>query len=460
MCEMNRDFRLFWSGQVVSNLGSTLTMVAVPLVAVAHLDASAFQVGILSAAVMAPMFFFGIAIATWGDGLPHKRPFLIGADLVAAAGTLVLAGLLITGRLTIPLMIAGVFLLGVVRTFIETVYFVHLRGLVGEDELVRARARLEAGEQVGDVTGRAAVGPLVSWVSAAAPFVLDALTYVINAVCLRKLRTPEPRTEPQGGFGGEPFARRMWGGVVEIRRQPFLRGLVPYLLIAQLAAGAATALTAPFLLRVLGIPVALYGLLFVLLGIAGTLGALLSTSLAKREVDPRSMILWGFGLAALPVVALASAGGPLPVAAAVAAVGIGLPSLFAAIANVGLAGYATRVVPQEILGRAAMTLQVANTLPLIVGALLGGLLGDLIGVRPALVGAAAVAILAIGLLIPLGRRMRDEPQEPDQAEQAGGPPQPDQPKQAGGPPQPDEAPQPERAAADENSVPAMVGGER
>lgn len=400
---MNRDFRLFWSGQVISGFGSALTMVAVPLVAVIHLDASGFQVGMLSAAVIAPMLLFGVAIATWGDSLTRKRPFLIGADLVASAGTLTLAALLLAGKLNISLLITGVFLLGLIRTFIETVYFVHLRGLVGDHKLVRARAALEAGERVGDVGGRAVAGPLVSWVSVAAPFVADAASYALNAVCLWRLRKPEPPTEQPTAAESGSFRHRMWEGVVEIRRQPFLRSLIPYLLFSQLAAGAVTALAAPFVLRELGIPVALYGLLFVLLGISGTLGALLSSRLAKQDVDPRSMVLWGFGLAAIPTVALAAAGGPVPVAATVAAVGIGLPALFTTIANVGLTGYATRAVPQEVLGRAAMTLQIVNTLPLISGALIGGLLGDLVGYRSALIATAALALLAVMLLRPLAR---------------------------------------------------------
>jgi predicted MFS family arabinose efflux permease len=406
---MNRDFRIFWTGQLTSRFGSALTAVAIPLVAVAHLGASIFQVGVLVAAASAPKLLFGVVIATWGDGLPRKRPFLIRADLLAATGTLGLAALLFSGRLTVPAMIAGVFLLSLLRTFAETIYFVHLRGLVGEDQLVLARARLQAAEQIGFVTGRAVVGPLVIAVTAAMPFVVDAITYLVNAACLRSLRTAETPIEPGRPGDRTPFGRRMWGGAVEIRRQPFLRRLLPYILLAQLALGAATALIAPFLLLEIGVPVAAYGLLFVMVGVAGTLGALVSSALTKRGVDPRSMVLWGYGLAAVPILVLAVAGGPLPLAATMAAAGIGLPGLFSAIANVGLTGFITRVVPLEVLGRTAMTLQIANTLPIIVGAPLGGLLADRVGIRPALACTAVLAVLAAGLLLPLARLMSGQP---------------------------------------------------
>jgi len=406
---MNRDFRVFWTGQLTSKFGSALSSVAVPLVAVAYLGASTIQVGILVAAASAPKLLLGVVIATWGDGLPRKRPFLIRADLLAAAGTLGLAALLYSGRLTVPVMIAGVFFLGLLRTFVEAIYFVHLRGLVGDDQLVLARARLQAAEQIGFVGGRAAVGPLVSAVAAMMPFVVDAATYLVNAVCLRSLRTAEAPVEPSRPGDRTSFGRRMWGGAVEIRRQPFLRRLVPYVLLAQLALGAATALVAPFLLREINVPVAAYGLLFVMVGVAGTLGALVSSGLTKRGVDPRSMVLWGYGLAATPILLLAVAGGPLPLAATIAAAGIGLPGLFSAIANVGLTGFITRVVPMEVLGRTAMTLQIANTLPVIIGAPLGGLLADQVGIRPALACTAVLAVLAAGLLLPLARLMSGQP---------------------------------------------------
>lgn len=398
---MNRDFRFFWSGQAASSFGSATTALAVPLVAVESLGATASQVGLLVAAGSAPMLLFGTAIATWGDGLNRKRPFLIRADVVAAAGTLTLAVLLAAGQLTVALLMAGVFLLGTVRTFVETVYFVHLRGLVGNDQVVLARARLQAGEQVGDVTGRAVVGPLVSGIAVAAPFLVDAVTYLVNAACLRLLRTPELPARP-ASTDGESFLRRMVAGVAELRRHPFLRRLLPYVMIMPLAHGAVIALTAPFLLRELEVPVALYGLAFVLLGVAGALGALVSSRLAKRGVDAVLMARWGFGLAPVPFILLATAGGPMPLAIALAAAGIGLPSLFSAIANVGLSGHLTRAVPQELLGRTAMVLQVAHMLPMMLGAPAGGLLADRIGVRPALAAATAVAAL-IAVAVEIGR---------------------------------------------------------
>ena len=235
---------------MTSAFGSVFTVVAIPLVAVHNLDATPMQTGLLAAAGFVPVVLLGLPIATWTDRLARKRPYLIGSDLLAASalGCLVIGAA--TGRLTIWMLAAFAFLLGAIGVFLETAYFSHLRCLVTGDDIVRARARLQAARtRSGGTLGRALTGFAAAgaaWV----PFLGDLISYLVNACCLALIRTPEPPRRPAPGHS---FTVKEFGtGLVWIRRDPFLRLLTPFLLCQQVVTGMVLALLAPFLLNELG----------------------------------------------------------------------------------------------------------------------------------------------------------------------------------------------------------------
>jgi MFS family permease len=401
---MNRSFRLFLAGQATSAFGSVFTLMAVPVVAVRYLGASPAQIGVLAAAGTLPLVLFGLAIGAWADRLPRKRPYLVAGELVAAAAVGAVALGLATGRLSVWALAAVVFVLGLIAVVVETVYFAHLRSLVPEDQLVGARARLQGSDQVGGLLGRALSGPAVA-VGLAVPFLIDFVSYLISAVCLLAMRTPEAR-RPVSATGAVTRAE-LAGGLDVVRRDPFLRRLAPLLAGQQLAAGMILALVAPFVLTVLDVPTAWYGALFVFAGAAGAAGTGLSILLARgREATALARI--GFLGAALAMLVLPLAGGALPMAGAVAALGIGLPYFFGAIANVGLTGVITTTVPEEILGRMSVLLQLAGGGAQVAGALLGGVLAELVGIRISLWIAALVALTTLIALPGVRERKHTE----------------------------------------------------
>jgi MFS family permease len=406
---MTPGFRLYWAGQVASAFGSVFTAIAIPLIAVRHLGATPAQTGLLAAAGGLPLLLAGPLVGAWADRLPRRRSAMIGCDLAAAAVLALVALALATGRLSVWSLAGFTALLGLVGLVVETLYFVHLRSLVADDDIVGARARLQAGEYAGGVIGRALSGPAAA-MGAVVPFLVDALSYLVSALSLAAIREPERPREPTRA--GRPSRRELAAGFALLRREPFLRRMTPFVAGQQVVAGMTLAALAPFLVTVLGIPTAWYGLLFVLVGVAGLAGTTLAARLADRT-DAAALTLIGYVGIAATTALLPLAGGALPLAASIAALGIGLPYLFGALANVGLTAYVTAALPDDVLGRLTISLQLVAAAAHVGGSLVGGLLAEAIGIRPTLVLAAALSGVTLLALRPMLRPRR--PLEPARA---------------------------------------------
>jgi MFS family permease len=150
-----RDFRLFWAGQTVSRLGSAITAVALPLVAVGTLNASTFRIALLQAASWLPWVLIGLPAGVWVDRLPG-RPLLIVCNLVALAA---LVGVPI--GLTFGHLLAVALVVGAMAVFLETASQVYLPSLLSADELAAGNAELHGSEAAAGVVGPG-VGGLIA----------------------------------------------------------------------------------------------------------------------------------------------------------------------------------------------------------------------------------------------------------------------------------------------------------
>jgi predicted MFS family arabinose efflux permease len=418
---MRHDFRLYWLGQTSSIFGSLFTTTATGLVAVRFLGATPAQTGLLVAAAGVTPLLLGIPIGALADRLDRPRRVLIGCDLFGMAAVGLLAAGLALHWANIWWLIALNMVLGGITLVVETIYFIHLRGIVAKDELVVSRARLQTGEYGAGVLGRALAGPVVAVAGGAAAFLIDAVSYLVSAVSLARLRTPEKR---RSSVGQAP--RRSAGMLAGLRLMVghgFLRPVAGFLAVQGLAAGATSALTAQFLIRVLKLPTAVYGLPFLFIGVCGMAGSLAATRLAKRGTGVRAMTAGGFIASTLAAAFLPLARGPVVLAVILAGLGLALPVFFGAIANVGMTSVLTTEVPERVLGRAVASMQTMMTLVQLAGAVSGGVLGGALGVHPALWVATAVSIAGLSLAVPMVRAGRSapepagpQPQEPVEAE--------------------------------------------
>jgi predicted MFS family arabinose efflux permease len=156
-------------------------------------------------------------------------------------------------------------------------------------------------------------------------------------------------------------------------------------------------------------PTGLYGLLFAVTGLAGLGGSVVAARLARRT-GPQLLTIAGGGGIVVSSSLLPLAAGPVPVAAGLAVLGLGLPVAFGAIANIGLTVVVTDCVPEHRLGRVIGNLRALCTGAEVIGSLAGGGLGELLGLRSA-IWLCAGAGLAGGLfLLALVPTLRTKPE--------------------------------------------------
>lgn len=392
---MTRDFRAYWFAEVTSVFGSMFTLTAVGIVAVETYDANATQIGLITAAGTAPVILFGLVAGALADRVRRPRRLLIACDASGAAAVLTVAVGVWAGWAGLWWLAGLSFALGAIGTVVSPVYFTHLSAIVGTtgeggEDVVRGRGRLQSGQYGARIVGRAAAGPVIAVFGPALSIVIDAVTYVISLVLLAGLRTPDRPAQPQP-VDSDAAGRSGWRALTADR---FLGSLVWFLLILSGVLGAVTTLTTPFLLRGLDIPVTWYGAVMGTSGIAGLIGSLVATRLVGR-FSGAALTVVGFGAAAASLLVLPTAGGPAAVAVPIAGLGVAAPVLFGAVANIGLVGVMTTAVPGHLMGRAVAAMTTATTVCQLVGAVGGGYLGDLLGIRPTLWLCAVAALTAV-----------------------------------------------------------------
>jgi MFS family permease len=371
----HRDFMLLWSGQTISEMGSAITQLALPLTAVVVLKAPTFQVGLLTSAATAAFALIALPAGAIVDRYVKRRimiwcdvarMLLIGSVPVAAA-----AGALTMGQLYVVAVTAGV-----CTVFFDVSYQSYLPVLVPPGQLMDGNGKLGATQSLAQVTGPGLGGGLVGLFGAAQAMAGDAISYAVSVASLLVIRVPE---QPPAKSGRRSLRAEIAEGLMFVVRHPILRKVVACTGTANLFSGVQMAMEIIFLIRVLHVKPAGTGLLIALASIAGVAGGVLSGRLSRWIGSAR--IIWVsilvFGLPQL-ILPLAEPGWRV----ALFPVGLGAAAFSAVVYNVAQVSYRQTVCPPELLGRmnAATRWIVWGTIPL--GGIIGGVLGATIGVRP------------------------------------------------------------------------------
>lgn len=406
----NRSFSLLWLGEGVSVLGNTMTSALLPLLAVVSLDAGPLWMGLITAAAWLPWLVIGLPAGAWVDRLPAKR-VMIAADVVAAAALASVPAAWALDRLTLTHLVVAALLNGTCTVFFRTAYVVFLPQVVAPEQLEPANARLFGTESAMQLVGPGAGGLLAQWLSAALGLLVDAVTFLVSAVCLWRIKPAyAPPAPDRAGAAGEPLWARIREGVAYVRRDRYLPWFV---LIGGLSNFGLTGYTTLFVLhlvRDLGLAPAQVGLTFALAACGGLPGAVMATWLSRRFGNGRASTI--LLLCSGPVALLVGLGSP-GWGVAVPVLGSFLAGLFIVAGNVIRGAWRQRYVPPEIMGRVTTTMQMVNfgTMPL--AGLAAGWLGGALGVRETILLMAATHCLAcfLVLLSPL-RPLRELPTRP------------------------------------------------
>lgn len=392
-------YRRVFAAAAISELGTQVSYVAIPLVAVVALGASEGDVGLLSALSTVAFLVIGLPVGTWVDRM-RRRGVLVTADLVRALllGSVPLAWWM--GALTMPQMYAVVLLTGAATVFFDVAKLSYVPHVVGRDRLEAANANLVGLEAAGAVGGRPVGGYLAQVLSAPFAVGLDALTYVWSALCLVGIRPREPRPEPGPD---RHLVREIRDGVRYVLRHPVLRPLVLEGACTNLSTRLSITMLPVVFVRDLGLSGGALGVFLMSGGVGLFAGSLVARRVGRLLGQGR--VLWLTGPALAPVGFLV----PL--------VGRGVWLWLAGLAwlltgakigvdNVIKVSFRQRVTPDAMLGRMNATFRFLLMGALTVAGGLAGLLGESAGARAVLwLGAAVPAVSWLLLYFSPLRRM-------------------------------------------------------
>ncbi len=397
------DFRRLWAGDTASQFGVFVGNTAVPLLAVVTLAATPFQMGLLTAAETLAFLLIGLPAGVWVDRLRRRRVMLT-ADFTRFALLLSVPVAWWAGVLTLAQLLVVVLFVGIATVFFDIAYQSYLPSLVGREHLLEGNAKLQAVQSTAQIAGPSAAGVLVQLVNAANTVLVTSAGFLTSALCLLRIRAAEPEPER----GGHPrLAPQIAEGLRFVFSDKPLRAIVGTTATANFFGGAFTAVQVLFLTRTVGLPPAAVGVLLAVGGAGGILGALCSGALTRRIGQSRA--IWLVPLCTTPGHLL------IPLAApdwrlALAGFGAVAGGFGIIVYNVAQVTYRQAICPERLLGRmnASVRFVVWGTIPL--GGLLGGGLGEGLGLRGAMwVAVAGEAASVLWVVCSPLRRMRDLP---------------------------------------------------
>lgn len=396
------DFLKLWGGQTISALGSHITDGGLPLLAVITLKANASQMGLLSALGGIPVLLFSLAAGVWVDRL-RRRPLMIAADVGRALvlATIPLAASL--GRLSIGQIYVVIMLTGLLTVIFNTAYRSYLPALVEQEHIVEGNSKLSLSESAAEVVGPGLTGFLVQTITAPLAILFDALSFLVSVVTLGAIRKPEP--PPLAEEERQPLLQEAAAGLGMIASQPVLRTLTVVEAVRNFFGSFIGVLYALYAIRILAITPFWMGVSIGVGGASSLIGALLAERAVRRLGLGRAMVsaIW-FDLLFLLIIPLAGSFPPFGLALLILAQ---TGDIFGTIYAINAISLRQAISPPRFLGRvnASMELVIAGVGPL--GALLGGVLGDKIGVQPTLfIAVAGIGIGAVWLLFSPLRRAR------------------------------------------------------
>ncbi|QIP85962.1 MFS transporter [Streptomyces sp. Tu 2975] len=432
----SRDFRTLFTATAFSQLGTNIGYVAVPLIAVTALDASAGEVGLLATLSTVAFLLIGLPAGAWVDRMRHRR-VLITADLVRAGLFASVPSAWVLDALTLEQLYAVVLLNGCATVFFDVGSQSILPRLVDRESLVRANAAVVSLQAAGNVAGRGAGGGIVQAFTAPVAVIGVGVLYLASALRLALPAAGGARREadgaaPHGAGGvvpaGADDARRGAGGGLaaqiaeglrHVLRNAELRALALTASLTNLGSQIVNTLLPVLFTRELGLSAGVLGLYWAAGGAGILLGARCARPVARRLGHGRTLGVAGLVTAPTALlVPLVDRGPWLWLAGA----GWMLVTFKIGVDNVLGVSLRQRLTPDPLLGRMNATFRFMLTGAIAVGSAVAGLIGELAGLRVAMwVGAGCLTLAFLPVFLSPVRRRRELPQPWAPAHPAGGP---------------------------------------
>jgi predicted MFS family arabinose efflux permease len=398
----NRDFTRLWWAATISIFGSLVTRTALPWTAILVLGAGAREMAWLRAADLLPGLALGLGAGVLADRI-RRRPILIATDLARALVLVMVPLAWALDLLRLELLFAVALAGGCFGVFFDVANLSYLPTLVAREDLARANGRLQASASVSEVAAFGLAGWLVQLLSAPLALLIDAASFLASAAFVARIRAPEA-VPGSGGGGNEASAlAEVADGLRTVWRDPLLRPLAGAATLHALGNGIVGTVYLLYVTNDVGFAPGPLGMIFAVGGASAFFAALAAPRIAD-SVGMGRAIVTGFAGASAALLLLPLAPGPTLIGAAL----LVAHQLFGDFSDVvyGISAVSLRqsVAPRALLGRVNGSLRVAELGAALAGTLLGGVVGETLGLRGALLVAAAMNVPALAWLF--GSRVR------------------------------------------------------
>jgi MFS family permease len=404
------DFRRLWGAQTISVFGDQVTILALPLAAVLTLDASPAQMGLLTAAGWLPHLLLSLGAGVWIDQRSGRRDLLVAADVLRALVLLSVPLAYAADALTMAHLYAVALLVGAFTVIFDLSYSSYFVLVVPRESVVEANSKLMASRSASYVAGPSLAGGLVQLLTAPVALFADAVSFLASAALLSRMQTrvPDPGAEEQ-----EPLRVRLAGGARFLFRHPVLRSSLACVTTVNFFNFVFWGVLVVFLARELDLSPGAIGAVFSVGAVGALIGAVLAPRVGAQIGYGPSVVVGAFAFPA-PLVLFAVAGGPRAVVYALLVTGEFLSSVGVVLLDVNLNSIQALLTPHRLRARVYGFHRTINYGARPVGAVVGGVLGSAIGLRPTLLIGAVGATLAVlpAFFSPL-RTMRELPKELD-----------------------------------------------
>jgi MFS family permease len=389
------DFRKLWAGQTISLFGSQITLLALPVVATVTLHANALQMGVLRAASSLPTLLFGLLVGVWVDRV-HRRRILISADLGRALFLVSIPIAAFLGLLGIGQLYIVAFVTGLLSLFFDVAHISLLPSLVSRKDLIEGNSKLELSRAGALITGPGVAGVLIQVVTAPFAIIVDVLSFLGSALFLSLIHTPEPA--PPENKQPSSFWSDIRIGLRLVLRNPILRAISLSLMVFNFFLSMINALYVLYVIGTLGVSPAILGFIYT----AGSIGFPIGVALAgraARRLGVGPAIVWGAVLCDLPCLLIALAGGPLTISVPMLIAAQFLSTIGGPLTAINQGSLRQAITPDALQGRVNGTARFIGASMGPIGALIAGVLGEHIGLRPTLVLATIGIQTGIFLLL-------------------------------------------------------------
>lgn len=394
-----------FAGQTISAVGSQVTFIALPLLAVLNFGATPGAMGLLGAIDNLPYLLIGLWVGVLVDRYSRRR-IMILSDLLRAAAVLWVPIAWWLGILDFGQLCLVAFLVGVGNITFDVACQAHLPELVDESRLVDANGALATSSSLASVGAPGIVGVLIGWIGAPTAMLLDGVSYLVSLVSVLAIRQPEQhRPAPP-----ESTWQELTIGLRLVRDDRRLLGLGGGAAMLSIGMNAAFAVLIYFLADQLGFDALAIGLIFLAVGVGGLIGAL-TVSRFSKLLRPSWVLILGPVVAGVGLLCAALSGAVADAAA--------LPTALAGASILGAgilafqmtaAGLRQSLTEDQVRGRVLGTLRFVEWGVMPLGSLLGGGLGEVIGAVGTLVLSAI--LVATGGLWAWFTPLRQLPAQP------------------------------------------------